>query len=206
VSRTGALPTTIIVAADAGSTRIYSRDNATGAVPFRIQVGTQDRLTVETDGVLSLPFGQIKFPATQVASADANTLDDYEEGTFTPTVRGTTTVGTASYSGQNGSYVKVGRLVHFQLIVVWSSGTGTGDLEVGGLPFNTTNDSTFPAVTIGYANNLALTANTTPLALLRNSGNAIYFYQIPSGGGSNINIPYDGTASLIIAGTYKTNA
>ena len=148
----------------------------------------------------------ITFPATQVPSANANTLDDYEEGTFAPTIRGTTTVGTASYGAQNGSYVKVGRLVHFQLFVDWGSGTGTGDLEVGNLPFNTTNDTTFPAVTIGYANAVALTANTTPVALLRNNGNAVYFYQIPSGGGSNIALPYDAGGSLIIAGTYKTGS
>ncbi len=148
----------------------------------------------------------ITFPATQSASSDVNTLDDYEEGTFAPTIRGTTTVGTASYNRQNGSYVKVGQLVHFQLYVDWTSGTGTGDLEVGSLPFNTANDTTYPAVTIGYANNVALTANTTPTALLRNNGNAIYFYQIPSGGGSSFTIPYDGVGVLIIAGTYKTGS
>ena len=150
--------------------------------------------------------GQIVFPATQNASANANTLDDYEEGTFTPTIRGATTVGTASYTTQNGSYVKVGRLVHFQLLVSWNSGTGTGSLEVGSLPFNTANDSTFPAVSIGYAQNVVLTANTTPLALLRNAGNAVYFYQVPSGGGSNIGIPYDAAGVFILAGTYKTDS
>ncbi len=46
--------------------------------------------------------GQIVFPASQNASSDANTLDDYEEGTFTPTVLGFTTAGTGTYSGRAG--------------------------------------------------------------------------------------------------------
>jgi hypothetical protein len=51
----------------------------------------------------------IKFPATQVPSADANTLDDYEEGTFTPTIRGESVSGTP-VSG-TGYYTKIGRFV-----------------------------------------------------------------------------------------------
>ena len=52
----------------------------------------------------------ITFPATQVASADANTLDDYEEGTFTPTVTYSGT-NTPSHASQIGRYTKIGRIV-----------------------------------------------------------------------------------------------
>ena len=53
----------------------------------------------------------ITFPATQSASSDANTLDDYEEGTFTPLALGSTTGGTASYTVQIGRYTKIGNRV-----------------------------------------------------------------------------------------------
>jgi hypothetical protein len=54
----------------------------------------------------------ITFPATQVASANANTLDDYEEGTWTPTyVASTTDFTSITYQAQNGTYTKIGRLV-----------------------------------------------------------------------------------------------
>ena len=53
----------------------------------------------------------ISFPATQSASSDANTLDDYEEGTWTPVIEGTTTSGTATYVTRNAKYTKVGRQV-----------------------------------------------------------------------------------------------
>ena len=66
-----------------------------------------------------------------------NHLDDYEEGTWTPTINFTTTTN-VSYSGssRNAEYVKVGNLVYIRLFVYASStGTNSGTLKVGGLPF-----------------------------------------------------------------------
>jgi hypothetical protein len=77
----------------------------------------------------------ITFPATQVPSADANTLDDYEEGTWTPTVYGGTTAGTTTYSVQRGFYTKIGRAVTITFDVGYTAATGTGGLYIGGSPF-----------------------------------------------------------------------
>jgi len=52
--------------------------------------------------------GGIKFPATQVASSDANTLDDYEEGTFTPVLADATTGGNTATGSFEGKYTKTG--------------------------------------------------------------------------------------------------
>ena len=65
----------------------------------------------------------------------ANKLDDYEEGTWTPSVFGTGTAGTATYAQAVGTYTKVGNLVYAQCYVVFSSFTGTNNLQVRGLPF-----------------------------------------------------------------------
>lgn len=82
----------------------------------------------------------IKFPATQVASTDANTLDDYEEGTWTPTWGGWTTAGTTTYStAQAGRYIKIGRFV---MLKAWLGGSCSGGstdyFSVGNFPFTTT--------------------------------------------------------------------
>jgi hypothetical protein len=77
--------------------------------------------------------GGIQFPATQVASANANTLDDYEEGTWTPVVRLGSTVNTSS--GVAATYTKIGRVVYIQATIATITKSGTGDLSVGGLPF-----------------------------------------------------------------------
>ena len=63
--------------------------------------------TPTTSGVLTLGAG-IKFPATQVSDADGNTLDDYEEGTWTPTISSSSgTITTSSFSG--AKYTKIGK-------------------------------------------------------------------------------------------------
>lgn len=80
--------------------------------------------------------GQIKFPATQNASSDANTLDDYEEGTWTPGGSfGGAAVG-ITYSSSSGTYTRVGRQVTCWLYFAMSSkGSSTGVARITGLPF-----------------------------------------------------------------------
>jgi hypothetical protein len=73
----------------------------------------------------------ITFPATQVPSADANTLDDYEEGTWTPTIG-----GTATYNNRIGNYTKIGNVVTaFCLVNIALIGTGS-TTAITGLPFS----------------------------------------------------------------------
>jgi hypothetical protein len=86
-------------------------------------------------GTLSSGTG-IAFPATQSASTDANTLDDYEEGTWTPTVTATGISG-VTYARQIGWYTKIGNAVSVMFTADLSSkGTGgSGQIAVSGLPF-----------------------------------------------------------------------
>ena len=83
----------------------------------------------------------IAFPATQSASSNANTLDDYEEGTWTPTLSfGGASVGIV-YTGNAGTYTKIGRLVTGRFILGLSSkGSSTGDAIISGLPFTLASD------------------------------------------------------------------
>jgi hypothetical protein len=84
----------------------------------------------------------ITFPATQSASSNANTLDDYEEGTWTPVIRGSSSAGTGTYTTQQGTYTKIGNSVRFQAYIVWTAHTGSGQLEVTGYPFTSTAETT----------------------------------------------------------------
>ena len=62
-------------------------------------------------------------------------LNDYEEGTWTPVAKGTTSAGTGTYTKQVGRYTKIGNLVTVSCNLVWSAHTGTGDFFISGLPF-----------------------------------------------------------------------
>jgi hypothetical protein len=77
----------------------------------------------------------ITFPATQVASANANTLDDYEEGTWTPTVIGDGG-GSLTLNSYTATYTKIGNIVNvFWQEINWTANTLSGLVRVGGLPF-----------------------------------------------------------------------
>lgn len=94
-----------------------------------------------TFAALTLTNGQIVFPATQVPSANANTLDDYEEGTWTPVLT-FATPGDLSivYSTQAGTYTKVGRFLKIDGTIITSTfthSTASGELRITGSPFTT---------------------------------------------------------------------
>ena len=80
--------------------------------------------------------GGVAFPATAVAVADANTLDDYEEGTWDATV--TSSVGsiTTNTAANAMDYTKIGRAVTIcGQVTVSSVSTPSGNLTITGLPF-----------------------------------------------------------------------
>jgi hypothetical protein len=143
----------------------------------------------------------ITFPATQSASTDANTLDDYEEGTWTPVVAGDSTAGTATYTTQVGRYTKIGNAVSVQMQVTWSAGTGTGTLLIVGLPF-TTGSFNPQSLSPGQVNNIALAANNVLTLILSASSTTIGLQQYPVGGGAPSAVSYDAAGQLLVSGTY----
>jgi hypothetical protein len=144
----------------------------------------------------------ITFPATQSASSDANTLDDYEEGTWTPVVKGTSTVGTATYTTQNARYTKIGRMVFIEFYLVWNSGNGTGNIFIDGLPFTSSNSGTFPSLAIGYWDNIAITSGNVPMAYVNSSGTRIELIAMTAGGGVYASVSYDAAGALQLSGCY----
>jgi len=95
----------------------------------------------------------ITFPATQSASSNANTLDDYEEGTWTPSVGGTATYN----AGNSGTYTKVGRIVTCNFdITINTIGTGSTSYIVN-FPF--TNSSMIATGSVSYYANIATATN-----------------------------------------------
>lgn len=94
-----------------------------------------------------LTSGQVGFPATQVPSADPNTLDDYEEGSWTPAF--TSTGATFGYESQSGRYTKIGRVVTLQFYIAVNalSGTTSNDVTIT-VPFAC--GDTFAGVALGF--------------------------------------------------------
>ena len=97
----------------------------------------------------------ITFPATQSASSNTNTLDDYEEGTWTPTLSSDGTPPTvSSYATRQGSYTKMGNLVVVTCnLRATISNIGSGTPTVSGLPFSS--DGYLDGVALGIRDLLA---------------------------------------------------
>jgi hypothetical protein len=152
-------------------------------------------------GLIAANGGGVSFPATQVPSADANTLDDYEEGTFTPTIIGGTTAGTATYTQQTGQYTKIGNRVLISIRVGYNSGTGTGALNIGGLPFTT--DGTGVSLS-NYSDGISMTAGHVMQLITGTSSTLINVNSVATGGGSDANVAYDAAGFIAVNGNYKT--
>lgn len=165
----------------AGTPSLQGNDTNTGIVfgtdTVGVSTGGVQRTTVDSSGRLLVGVGSananggvlqlsggITFPGTQVAVSDVNTLDDYEEGTWTPDVSSGYNFGaTVSYTSRSGSYTKIGRLVvaAFHLEISSVSGGG-GPIFPSGLPFlpANTSDSRFQsAIYISGPNTPATPAN-----------------------------------------------
>ena len=123
------------------------------------QITMKEGQTLALDSAVPNSGTGITFPATQSASSNANTLDDYEEGTWTPVIGGTTSESGQSYSGQTGNYTKVGRLVTVNFrVALTAKGTVAGEICVKGLPFAVQNSITFGAG-VTYYNNMGANFN-----------------------------------------------
>ena len=77
----------------------------------------------------------VSFPATAVAPGDANTLGDYEEGTWTPVVTFTGGNGDLTTAEAAGVYTKIGRLVQISFNVEFTETTALTNLTITGVPF-----------------------------------------------------------------------
>jgi hypothetical protein len=166
--------------------------------------GPTEQLRITSDRYVRLASGTggIQFGGDTAA---ANALDDYEEGTFTPTIVGTSTAGTATYAanGQVGRYTKIGNRVFFDLYLSWTAHTGTGNLEINGLPFtvqNTTNlNRNYSAIFSG----VALTAGSIGAAFSSPNTTTVALRQMPTGGGSVAVVPMDTSAQISISGCFE---
>ncbi len=158
----------------------------------------------QSSGLVTLPLGQLAFPATQNPSANANTLDDYEEGTWTPTLLfGGASTG-VTYSGATvGRYTKIGRtVIAFGQLTLTSKGSSSGGAQIGGLPFTALNDTVPQASAVGLAVNFsgvtgAVVASVTP------NTSRITLYQTANGAGTALtNSQFTNTSSVHVMAIY----
>ena len=127
------------------------------------------------------------------------------DSTFTPTIIGTSSAGTATYSNQVGAYTRIADLCYFQISLIWTAGTGSGDLRIAGLPFTSAGNSTkaYGTAINGYTSNISISAGNYITAYVPSSSTQLALAQNPTGGGSVAPVPYDAAGEIVISGWYK---
>jgi hypothetical protein len=149
--------------------------------------------------------GQVQFPATQNASSDANTLDDYEEGTWTPVF--SSGGGSITGGSKYGSYTKVGNLVSIQIFIggTFTVSSPSGGLTIAGFPFASlaTNPNGLPAFgTACYSMNAGAYAISVEMA---SSSSTAYIFNFANGSRSDASTYINANTQILIGGTYRTS-
>jgi hypothetical protein len=115
---------------DGATPMVVNRNTDDGTLISLRQAGTPVGEIGTTGGELYIDFG-----GSTGGAVTSRTLDDYEEGSFTPAFTFSTS-GSVTYSTQEGTYTKIGRLVHCTIAFVLSGvSSPTGDVGISGLPF-----------------------------------------------------------------------
>ena len=124
---------------------------------------------------------------------------------WTPTIDGLTSAGAGTYTIQAGYTQKIGKMRYVQGYLHWTGHTGTGDIQISGMPESTSAVTAARAPLAHYHASLALTAGNVLELLFDTDATTITIRQIPTGGGTPVAVPMDTVGILIFSGTYFTD-
>lgn len=133
-------------------------------------------------------------------------LTVYDVGTFTPTIRGTSTEGAGTYVAQNGSYTIIGDLCYFQAYVSWTNLTSaSGDLSVGGLPVASKNTTNLQSIGSAITSNMDWnnSSNSHVTIIIQNNRQYMEF-RTTDDAATNSVVPIDTSGVIQVSGVYKT--
>ena len=161
--------------------------------------GTAKFATSSNGGIM---YGGITFNGD---TATANLLDDYEEGTWTPTAPQTTALA-ALYGAR---YIKIGRMVHAKCYIAFTPANNTTTFTIAGLPYTANNATDYGSGSVGYVHQSNINSLCDPI--VNPNTNTIYFYYNDgTTGGSSVKNNFWHTATsggnqlIIISVLYET--
>jgi hypothetical protein len=182
---------------------------ATAALPFQLQLNGTKVLGSDTSGNVDVTLGNLVIGTAgkgidftqdpNPAGMTSELLDDYEEGTFTPVIFGTGVAGTGTYSNQGGRYQKIGNTVHFEIVLVWSAHTGSGDARVSGLPFTAISGVPESVVSVLIGDIVFV---GSPVGIVQSGAASIALASSQTASGPSFSFPLGATGVVIASGQY----
>jgi hypothetical protein len=175
---------------------------AGNAITFTQVLSVVQNQTLALQGATSSAGTGITFPATQSASANANTMDDYEEGSWTPSISFDSGPSSITYTSQVGRYTKIGNMVTIWFYIqVGTVSGGSGSAYVDGLPF--TNNGTVQGGAYNNWSNSGFLSTFSPAIHIPT--NQARGYLIYVSGGATPQLPFSqvvGATQIIMSGQY----
>jgi len=150
--------------------------------------------------------GQVKFPAEQAVSGNANTLDDYEEGDWTATLAcGTSGTITLDAEYATGAYTKVGRMVTITgQFLVDSVSSPVGTLTLNTLPFFNGGGKKYVTSVNIWVYALEATGATQMMGRINDSAEGILIYHYAAGVAAAAAADIKATSQIVVNATYFT--
>jgi hypothetical protein len=169
------------------------------------QITMKEGQTLALDSAVPNAGTGITFPATQSASSNANTLDDYEEGTFTATLTCTTS-GTITLGYNTLYYTKIGRQVTILgYLSITAVSSPTGNLQLNGLPFSVLGGNIARPVLNVRADGLAATAVTALVGELAENTTTGTIFKYSAGSLSALASSIPASSNIVVTATYFTS-
>ena len=164
---------------------LFGGSHASNPNVARFRSSATEVMRIDSSGHAIIPAGVTLGTSAGTYNA-SNTLDDYEEGTWTPVFAGSTTAGSFTYTTQVGTYTKIGRLVtvNCELLNITEVSGAVGSLKITGLPF--TSSSTNNSFGSCDINRFSFTGYEYAVANLGTSKNFVYILRVRTGNSSAI--------------------
>jgi len=183
----------IVISGDTSGTITIAAPAVSGTTTLTLPATTGTITTKDTNGILSV--NGVQFPATQSASADANCLDDYEEGTFTPTDGSGASLG---ITFNNAKYTKIGRLVYISVdTIVYPSTASTATAVMASLPFTN--------LAANVASSALVSSNTFANRALVVGGTTTVFFYANSSISASTNVQLSSATIYGFSAVYQTS-
>jgi len=193
---------------DGPATRVELNASTSGSVWYTAASGTagsaitwSESMRIDASGHVIAPYGVTLGTAAGTYNA-ANTLDDYEEGTFTATLTGGTSQPTPQKTG-SGYYTKIGRSVEITIAFENVDTTGyAGSVDVTGVPFA----NNYGRAILSVGSYSLATWSSQLIAVMQNGTTSVELLDINSGGAwADVEHSAGTTRYLWINGVFQTN-
>jgi hypothetical protein len=129
--------------------------------------------------------------------------DGYRTGTFTPTITGASSTGTATYSVQYGRFTQIGNMVMFNAHLAWTGHTGTGQMRLTGFPISASSTANSNGTASIFADGVTYGAGTLVGYFATGSSNFRFYLQNSASSSTVVNVSAAG--ELIVSGQYEIN-